>query len=154
MMRPVVLQLCVTVSVAGAFAPCSFVHPAALGRRELPLHGRACPLLGLRAEAHETETVLNPPDPPDVSKSSRINSVFHERTDGTTWSGRPVPHERGARNQWGEEQERGGVPLPMDPLTKQLSGALVWFLKGECVCVYQAAFVPQKQIRIFMYVCM
>lgn len=79
----------------------------------------------------------------DPAVSTRLNSVFHERTDGTVWSG-PVPGSSGLGRlfrgrQWGEELDTaspGGVE-PLHPATQALVGGLVFVLKGGLDLLYE-----------------
>jgi len=84
----------------------------------------------------------------DPAASTRLNSVFHERTDGTVWSG-PVPGSRGLGRlfrgrgrQWGQDGELdeasdNGAIEPLHPATKALVGGLVQGLKGGLDLLYE-----------------
>ena len=84
----------------------------------------------------------------DPAVSTRLNSVFHERTDGTVWSG-PVPGSRGLGRlfrgrgrQWGKEEELDAVGdnstiEPLHPSTMALVGGLVQVLKGGLDLLYE-----------------
>jgi ubiquinol oxidase len=102
------------------------------------------PPAGPRGKDEEEGAVCNAARPRiDPAVSTRLNSVFHERTDGTQWSG-PVPGSRGfgrffRGRQWGEEMEgtsAGGIE-PLHPATQALVGGLVLVLKGGLDLLYE-----------------
>jgi ubiquinol oxidase len=107
---------------------------------------------GLRVKAQDSDSgdgVCSAARPRlDPGESPRLNSIFHERTEGTRWSG-PVPRQAGglgglfsgprwADNGGGGGRDAGRRPVEsLDPVTKGLASALVWALKEGLDVLYE-----------------